>query len=354
VLFIGAGASLGARAGIAPPPPVGTKLIAYLERCFPTFKVWKQNPIPYGGGGGDADEDARLETFFAEQRQRDNQNYEAAINEMMRKDDDNLQPLLFALNRLLAFSFSHGNNNQCHREFLPLEDRYDLLIRRLGVDSGWRIISLNYDTLFEDALERQALKYVYPGLTMGVHPASGSWADAVPVYKVHGSCNWFVPGSAEASYGTAQPPFNPRKVNHGDFFDEAGLVGVSIADTYDVKTSGVCGQLSSIGPKHPVMAHFCKYKPALLNYRALAQIRRECLVGLKNLERAAVIGVRPVKAEDDTAVTDILERLPGACTECINPSEEDARVMRERYGFEIKRWTLEEWLARSALGVDPV
>jgi len=100
--------------------------------------------------------------------------------------------LIVRLNQLIAWSLTTGN--KC--AFRERADLYDDLVSLLGEPNGLAVISLNYDVLFEEALERQFGRDClwYPGLRFG------GTAKMLPVYKLHGSCNWFVmPGSANCA-----------------------------------------------------------------------------------------------------------------------------------------------------------
>ena len=103
LLFIGAGASLGAREHLGKnAPPLGNGLISYLcdtiESCPPPVlkTLFIEERESYGTY-------ERVKTFLLNNRVR---NYEKALNEIISTagPDDPVEPLINELNRLISFS----------------------------------------------------------------------------------------------------------------------------------------------------------------------------------------------------------------------------------------------------------
>ena len=350
VLFIGAGASFGARDELSEfgsSPPLGEELLGYIRACLPAFTTWKAEE-----GGPDEEEDKRLRRFFARQRCRRNRHYECAIDEWL-KCKPRHDRLLYALNRLLAFSIHPPQDQRCpgQEPFQYGKDRYDDLVQHLGIDPSWRIISLNYDALFEEALGRTGRSYWYPGLTDGDHGGIARPDNSVPIYKPHGSCNWF-PGGNALDISHMENPDAPvpdedldGNMLHACDSGHPHIQGTSTGKTQDVSRGDFRTYLSSGGGEDPIMAHYCASKVAPLNGDTLTRIREDCVAGLGHIEHAVVIGVRLVPQDDDPVVDGIFNQFSRCPTEYVCGNPDEARPVEGQYGFRPHTHGLQESLA---------
>ncbi len=223
ILVLGAGASLGARAGFALTPPLGKDLAGYLLR-------WLEENDPRDP---DRRRTASLDYDAGRPSARLWDDYEALRDLLKRArdwgSDDGFERVmselaaaperghLATLNAVIAVSFLGGT--ACGFDEAP--DGYDTLVSALG--SGLRaVITPNYDILFEEALPRSGMTSRYAGTLDG--PAR------VVIFKIHGSANFFLPnGSGRgATIEIAQRTAKTTRLAQGDSFQIAILSGPNL------------------------------------------------------------------------------------------------------------------------------
>jgi len=216
VLVLGAGASLGARAGLGvrtndePLPPLGRGLARYLLRWLSAndparklrpfmdgFHYPPSATCPHYTGkelwGNELLDEVRSALVkVAEQDEGDYAGPATPFEVLMdawstSEDNEHLR----VVQRLLVYAMNFGYG--C--AFAKSRDRYDDL---LAWFQPTMVVTVNYDTLVEEALLRRSLRYSYPGLLGPRDPAGPSieivsspeGGEIVPIFKLHGSVNW--------------------------------------------------------------------------------------------------------------------------------------------------------------------
>jgi hypothetical protein len=348
LLFLGAGASRGARSRTAFPPPLGLELRDYLGNFLHGFHECR-------AVSNEADP---LFRFCSGEL---GSNYEDALRALAKHDEGD-RKWLDAINQLLAFSFTHDAAQQAFR-WAP--DLYDKLVERLQIEqqpSAWRVISLNYDILFEDALERAKIPFIYRHVECGEHHdgEEGS-ATAISLYKIHGSHNWFpvTEQHFRPTYGD-NPLESPEPVQiratslRRAEMDEVGETHLAIdtTETIAVRREGVRDRIERemgyiLMAKNPVMAHYCEGKISLWNSKTLERIRKDSLGELEQVQRALIVGVgvRPLEQEaDDPVVRQIFHRLPRERTDYVSVHDPSTEARVRELGFTVHCCGLEAWL----------
>jgi hypothetical protein len=197
VLVLGAGASYGAREAYR--PPLGAELAQYLlswlslndsDNLVPDDEIEMLNPRSTAMPGRlwrpderQHYEDLRLLLERAVKPMVDGTT--GFENEMNRLVEENRVELVRLLHRIMTWSMLTGRG--CH--FREESDLYGQLLAKKTMRSLGAIITLNYDTLLEEALGRVGIEYYYPGLEE---------CRGVPLYKLHGSINTTDPSFAWA------------------------------------------------------------------------------------------------------------------------------------------------------------
>jgi hypothetical protein len=245
--------------------------------------------------------------------------------------------LLEDLNWLITWALSTGEETV----FGAREDLYDATIKELGGVDGLGVISLNYDVLFEEAIGRVAGKDAvwYPGVRFGQSPK------CVPVYKLHGSCNWLTLPNVQVGAGENWQPdpdgpglaFGPDQTL--DTQQEHAVTGC--------RRNLVAHLKHGYGRKKPVMALYAFGKPAPNNWPGIEAARRACFdaIAANGDARVTAIGVHVPTGEDDATLADVLHRLGKLKGKrlFVNPSDVELDAARD-LGFEGSPWTLRQYL----------
>lgn len=332
VLLLGAGATLGARCEQAYAPPLGNRLATFLRDWLDASD--RREALAF----------VREYRRFPEARQR----IEAAAREEMLDTTSTSSPpferMVAALSgsdsfvartvhRILAYAFLFPES----RTFLEGHDGYDDLIKHLRLtERETIIITLNYDVLLEEALDRCGVQVSYPKLK----DTQGN----VKLFKPHGSVNWTTmkPLGIASSYeaAVAQTPALT-------FVDAGSYVGVQSGDTRVFRRSAAFSILRDRIDLAPVIAMYTPGKFALDNSHHLDAHRRSCMRCLEGLVAADVvaIGVRRATLADDEILHNILGRLSavGGSKTYVSPSDSDCRQFEE-LGFVSAVSPLDEWL----------
>jgi hypothetical protein len=346
VLVLGAGASLGARLGIAdPPPPLGRRLARYLldwidanDPSRPDVQPW-----PMGAPTEDqrivghgfyqnrrrvADMRAALGDVAAKDAQSDEQNFE---NLMARwsastKHRDDLEFTQMLL--VYAMNFGHGCAFQSGR------DRFDDLLNLFNPSV---IITVNYDQLIEQALQRRSMRYSFPKIPA---PAAGDTfrelgsegdGPAIPLFKLHGSAGWLAvkggAGGADQRMVEVQAAVNPvaYRMNRRPKDDDPGvLYSQDTKHTFTPPNGGTL-RIELEQGYDPVVAIYGPGKPLLRNLAHVLAHRQACVDLLADgpVGRVLVVGVRPVTVEDDRTLHDLIQQLGALPVEKIYVSPTD-------------------------------
>lgn len=287
VVIVGAGASHGARE--RPAPPLGNDLLDYLERYLHFIEeetVRNDSGLPFREGG----ELGELRSLL-DKANGQGWTYERLVdNEIARNDPYNEK--LSLLNRLLVAAFSPPSASYNIRwpgqAFSRGQDLYDGFLSHLkakGFSSeGLTFISLNYDILLEQAIERTggSCDYFLPGKL----PKCGH-----VFLKIHGSINWW------GRFGPVRPlrqgepiPFDLTFTTRGPVYKEIRIE----EHPYECCTAVDAGD--------PIIAHYAQGKPAYVNAETLAEIRNKAVAECAAATEALIIGVHPPTSsrEDET------------------------------------------------------
>ncbi|MBY0369437.1 SIR2 family protein [bacterium] len=292
ILFIGAGASVGARLHLPRRPPLGNELCSWLRG------IESELLRP-----GLADLRVTVEEGFGILKRWPTENNFEALLSKLEGDD------VFRMQRLLMVAFSDLTDRPTNMRgsdlgFETRADLYDDLVEILGINSAdWAIVSLNYDLLFESALIRKGIPYRYPQFpdrsTCGAN-------EPLKVYKPHGSINFFANGQYQgfhANGAAARPMPTTFSISaNGRVTPDFGIVFAAPPGADNVLWVANGSSISL-----PVMANYRKGKDILVNFRQLNSVRAESVAEFQTATRLVVIGVRMIDASDDQFVSDIFK-----------------------------------------------
>jgi hypothetical protein len=250
VLF-GAGASYGCGDVSPRPPPLGGQLFAALSRLYAS---WRGVP-------------ADVAVLFRK-------NFESGMAALIERHSHAIAPLM----QDMAIFFSM---------FGFARDASNLYTRIVKAETGGNILwaTLNYECLLELAVASVGNKIGYfqdPPLTQG----------EVPVWKLHGSCNFKVSG-LEATRGIS--------------FSSGISFGAGIEP---IELSAVRTHYKGNTALYPAMALFAKGKPIAMSPDPVQWAQRRWAEHVSVATRTLVIGVHPNK--DDEHIWGPLRRAPGA------------------------------------------
>ncbi len=343
-LVLGAGASRGARDGLPghPLPPLGDGLACYLLN-------WLDENGPDKLCGNEMQDDLCTsapsdDLWTAGLVEPLREFLRSALVKGFEKAAAALAPdLLEPVNRLLSWSMLVGHG--C--AFPEHHDRLDWLLNGDPFALNLAVITLNYDLLLEEALERAQRSYVYPGLRpLTPEPANPG---AVPIYKLHGSINFLqFYGALRSSdpetlqkFGASQPKVILSGPGNGldtqvEVVPQGGRDNLIVT----LKHRG--------NARNPVLAIYAPGKPVPYNHNCVANIRDECLKALAGNRSAGatIIGVKlpePDAVGDDPPLDDTLQalrHLDGGVMYIARGDEERARACE--LGFSTGARTLEE------------
>ncbi|MDB5037776.1 MAG: hypothetical protein JWQ35_1304 [Bacteriovoracaceae bacterium] len=316
ILFIGAGASLGARSTHSKRPPLGLQLCDWLREQIPLLQkeayLVELHQIIYEGG-------KVLEKHSNENR------FETLVSMLDRDDRVSLQRLL----QICFSDLSEKRNTEIDLGCRSIPDGYDDLLDKLNIGSGdWTVISLNYDLLFEEAFRRKdiALQYQHFPFSLG---QDQSKEPGVRIYKPHGSINFFAKPDHRIFHHEPAPEDDRGQPTHYDFDEEGNPNPV-----YPIVFAGLPGAanvLTKVDSSHvvfPVMANYTRGKKSDANLRTLELVRQDALTIAKNAEEIIVIGVKPIGEPADDNFAHELLSLPIPKYTYVTKDEADASVIR--------------------------
>lgn len=360
VLLLGAGASLGARDDAEVRPPLGRQLAGYLLRWLaannpelPTVTRWPAfapNPDPLIVGPGPwqnrallAEVRAELEQVAAQDAQSDAPHFEALMERWAQAPirRGGYRGHLEFMQQLLSYAMNFGN--AC--AFLPGRDRFDDLLASFKPSV---IVTVNYDLLVEQALARASMRNSHPGIPAPA--AAGTFRELVsegegpivPMFKLHGSVDWFPvrSGAAGSDKETVEElananPLTPRP-NDAVFGDKRTPL-----HSYDTKHTfepydGANLRILLQDDYNPVVAIYGRGKPLLRNLQHVRNHREACFEMLTEggVGRVLAVGIRPVSEGDDPVVHKLTSFL-GSTTgrkEYVSPAPDDCKAF-EALGF---------------------
>lgn len=294
ILFIGAGASFGARITSTSKPPLGNQLCSWLRSVCPL--LMKENHL--------IELQSTIEEGFSIlQRNQANSDYEKLVSTLERNDR-------VALQRLIQICFSDLAEKRTDLDlgFKNFPDGFDLLIDVLKLNDGtWSVISLNYDILFEEALRRNGIKFLYPRFPFALNEDQTK-LPGVRIYKPHGSINFFA-HAHHIIYRHEPLPGDDRGMPTGFHVDESG----DTSPTYPIMFAGMAGVENVLGRANaatinqPVMANYAPLKKSDANQETLLEVRKEAIERCLNVSEMVIIGVRPIQNRtDDPFVSELL------------------------------------------------
>jgi len=289
------------------PPDKRILMISHEDYSLPSDDLWRN-----------AEERAALESFLRDAARRCQTNaagFEHAMADALRQQEASYRELFEEkrdtlrgwrtfdrqIHRLLAFSMLMGNG--CH--FDERRDRFDELLGIHDPRDGLAIVTLNYDLLIEEALDRRGVAYWYPGVRDETNASSD-----VPIFKLHGSINWQpVPGGAVSStLEVAQRNARPMTLSGPDNTRETGMDCIIRGGRPNIILHYKHDETST-----PLLEVYARGKPALDNWEGIQAHFEQCLdkVRVNSTADVTVIGVGVPEnvTEDDPRLHDVVEVL---------------------------------------------
>jgi len=280
ILFIGAGASKGARQNHEVTPPLGPELLQFLRKHTQRFK-----------------ESATRTKLICHVHTLEEVHKVLALNPGITNFENFLPSLDRDQRELIHFAvqiFFSDLSVYGHPEnlgFANRPDEYDRLIQKLEISGPeWIVISLNYDVLFEEALRRARIEFYYPlfSFELGVTPDPKLLA----VYKPHGSINFLGQADNQVGYNALPELGRPTgfKTNSsGETCPHYPIVYATPGGAENVVTYAHEGALVS-----PIMANYTQGKESDTNDGTLGEVRKACLSQCKSDSEILIIGVNPI------------------------------------------------------------
>lgn len=338
LLLIGAGASYGARINLdrRNTPPLGKDLTSFLEKKI-SFSLINKEVRSYRGNIIFSVFQLLQLKYFYTCALVNHLTYEKAVSNLIEKADPRYMRLLDLLNRFIVFSFSSGNKfgGLFSTAFEPRRDLYSDLICKLNISpTEWVVVSLNYDSLFEQALISANKPFEYVGIKAGNHYESGA-ADAIKIFKIHGSINWY--GDIRGSGRLTKSDELPYPV----YEDETIYCCKPAQELDEIRHSD----------KHPLMAHYEPKKGTFRNFQKLQSIREKCLEAATKCSAATIIGMTLPSRDDDKTVYCLVNRIAQSAKtiEYVSPSKEDCDKMQKMFPhIKCSQETLAQWLGVTA------
>jgi hypothetical protein len=369
VLLLGAGASLGARADENPLvqqilPPLGNQLASYLLNWMRANDPAQRLRQVVDGYQETFDHDlhhmnidlwnAREDlskiqrSLFTIAQQQTSSNPGRTSFEVLM-DSEEFRPLLHTTQKLITLSMTAGR----HCAFEDHPDRMDELITRMRPEL---VITANYDLLLENALDRNAISFDYPGLhgrTQGAESiknlthASGT---PVGVFKLHGSIGWhsLYNGAVSATLQVAERIAHDRPTTLRLSGPHAAADTWATSEERNRRNLVLTLENSSVIGA-PVIAVYGSGKYVLDNPSDIENHRATCLSRILggSLDRVVAIGLRPPSEDDDPILFQTINLLGKLAKEriYIAPSDDDCAEFRKR-GFEATGETMARFLER--------
>lgn len=302
VLFIGAGASYGARSEHKVQPPLGQELGSWLRNTLSELK----------GKIGLLQWEPEIEEALSVLEKRTHNDFECLMSKLTAEERSQINmSLLITMSNISDKRSSHDLEG-ADFGFCEITDGYDNLIDKLNIKNGmWSIVSLNYDILIEQALARHNISVIYPHFPSS-YGQDQSVLSGVKIYKPHGSINFFVqpdPGR----YGYNGSVHN----NHSHMSIETHIdKNGKFNPTYPIVMAcpnGVDNVLCTVlasSPRRPVIANYTYGKISDTNQETLERVRQEALSAFREAMEIVAVGVRPIMdKKDDEFVSNVFSIL---------------------------------------------
>lgn len=358
ILFIGAGASFGARCDEVDKDlqiPLGKDLLVWMKKrctylldtidvnghifnkyCINALEIrdliktaifildkgicdenaFKQRWMPYN---------CRQSSFYP--GNVSTQNYEEFISSIHCK---NCRIVIQKLLRILFCDLSSINNDFCN-PFIEKIDLYDSLIEKLKINKNeWSVISLNYDLFFEDALKRASIPFSYFGIDESEQTHT---TEKLGLFKPHGSINFFSKPDIQTSSTPEVLKPIPTSFIEGTQDNTKDSLHAEYPHTWsdDIGYANIISEiLLPINP-YPIMANFAPGKESETNNRTLNKIRSEAITAALNATHLFMIGIKPIDDHvEDSFVTELLKIRFDSVT-YVTKCNEDANFIQEKY-----------------------
>ena len=333
VIIFGAGASHGAR--VAPSPPLGKDLVAYLDRYLQVI----QKHMPLNPSGLPFRENQQLYQLrgLIENAKKRRWTYEQLIeHEVTERSPYNEN--LALLNRLVVAAFipprTHWNPPipRLDEALSERADIYDDFLSKLKdkgcAPSNVTFVTLNYDLLLEQAIHRLGGTYDYmlPG-----HERNQGFC----LLKIHGSINWWGDMGPFGRLEEGKPiPAPLTLTSRGPIYKNIRIE----EDPYEACLSDGAGD--------PILAHYGPGKPIFVNFPTLAEIRSKAIAECMAATRALIIGVHPpASRQEDETLWELFFALKSKAvlTQYLGLSP-DTEIVTDRFQFQAISKTFEEFV----------
>ena len=296
-LFIGAGASFGARLnnhGLV-APPLGADLLVFLRQ-----NINRLSELVYRSRYGAAAYDLNTAVGILDKHSTE-MNFERFLPRLDEHERE-------VIHRTLQVAFSDLKPAiDIDLGFVRSEDRYDELIRTNSIQpNDWIVISLNYDLLFEDALTRIGIPFHYPVFPFAL--GQDAPANSLPVFKPHGSINFFAQPDIHVVSGN-QPPTRVREEMMTKFYKNADG---RTRPHYPIAYAGMSGPenvITRVGQNtsYPVVANYAAGKDSDVNQPDLVAIRKQAIEAACKTDCLLIVGVNPIlDRKDDPFCAELL------------------------------------------------
>lgn len=290
ILFIGAGASYGARKAINIEIPLGQNLLGWLrKKCI------------------EIQNDKFMFMYHAMTSQ---------VREMLNESSEENFELFFQdldsdktdeINKFLCLCFCEPKTkySEFKTGFDDREDDYDKLIEKCDLDENWEVISLNYDVLLEQALKRKGINYHYDNFSFCYPPGDEI---GIKIYKPHGSINFRSKFDIHISHGQDREeslklkPAGLSYTEDGEIVSEPPIYYAVLPDPANIHHI-------MHSTEHLVIANYRPKKDVNISYQLLKNVRLNAIRAWHTAEEVVVIGVKPVPVDDDKFVNTLLDDI---------------------------------------------
>jgi hypothetical protein len=321
VIIFGAGASHGAR--VPPSPPLGKDLLAYLDRYLQVI----QEHMALNPSGLPFRDDQQLDQLrsLIENAKKHRWTYEQLVDHEVAKGNP-YNENLGLLNRLVVAAFIPPRTPwdpsipRLDEAFEERPDVYDDFLRKL-TEKGYNpsnliFVTLNYDVLFEEAIQRVGGNYDYflPG-----HERNQGYG----LLKIHGSINWWgEPG-----------PFGPLE-EHKPIPSPVTLTSRGpVYKNIRIEDDPYAACLGN-GAGDPILAHYGPGKPIFVNFPTLAEIRSKATTECTAATRVLIIGVHPLASrQEDETLWEPFFALKSRAVQYVGLSP-DTEIVADTFQFE--------------------
>ncbi|MFC6904363.1 hypothetical protein [Halalkalicoccus tibetensis] len=184
--LLGAGASAGCKNSNSATPPMGDWLFADgwksgLLKKDEFTELLEEVEKEVGSRRGIGDSRLNSEVFL----ENLDQNFRQEVENGNNRESNRLQKALSE-----SYYYFYELFRQYVSQYTPGDDNYTSLATHiLESDQEARVISLNYDTMFEKAIKHEQSDYHYGGLGRRFYRGPKHKARSISISKVHGSIN---------------------------------------------------------------------------------------------------------------------------------------------------------------------